>query len=385
MKIRLFAVMLHLVALLTAMPLNAEQESGPEIGTQGNISWLSAYVTGRNAKPQRNHGNAHGLPGDSTATDNVSVMFWNLENFFDYFDGGTSDSDKEFSSMGNRHWTKSRFHTKCNAVAKTIFWVQEYSGRLPDVIGLAEVENRFALNSLLNNTLLRKTDYEAIHFDSPDRRGIDVAMIYRSDIFRKISAKPCRIYDDAGNIIPTRDILCVELCRIADESTMYFLVNHHPSKFGGASASQSGRRLAMDHLKGICDSLSTAGMPERAGLSDGVPSNVAIIAMGDFNDTPDNGLFNVFDGCMENLAERLFRKGEGTIRYAGKWDLIDMFLVSSGLAGDYVQEILYPPFLMEPDRTHGGRKPLRTYIGPRYNGGVSDHCPILLRPRIPKK
>jgi len=331
-----------------------------------------------------------------------TAMFWNLENFFDYKDGGGGDSDREFSSEGLRRWTKSRFYAKCNAVAKTIFWIKDRTGRLPDVIGFAEVENRFVLNSVLRATSLKKTDYGIVHFDSPDPRGIDVALLYRKEIFRKVSAKPCRIYDGAGNMIRTRDILCVELCGINDGETVYFLVNHHPSKFGGASASKVRRELAMRRLKEICDSLvsscvlkgkmSSDVMPETemsvvaspvapAGMPDILPDgykDAAIVAMGDFNDTPDNGLFSVFDGKMCTLADKPFRRGEGTIRYAGRWDLIDMFLVSAGIAENYVQEILYPPFLMVEDKSHGGLKPLRTYVGPRYQGGISDHCPIVL-------
>ncbi|MDE7127407.1 MAG: hypothetical protein K2O58_05895 [Bacteroidales bacterium] len=318
---------------------------------------------------------------DSTGCG-VSAMFWNLENFFDCIDNGGSDSDREFSPGGQRHWTRSRFYAKCNGIAKTIFWVQDLLGGLPDVVGLAEVENRLVLNSLLKGTALRKTDYAIVHFDSPDPRGIDVALLYRTDVFRKISSNPCRIYDSEGRIVRTRDILCVELCRKSDGRTMYFLINHHPSKFGGASASHSRRMSAMARMKDICDSI-VLSCAEGADSSPACLAErykaVHIISMGDFNDTPDNGLFSIFDGYMANLADVPFRKGEGTIRYAGKWDLIDMFLVSSGIADGYVQEILYPPFLMTEDRTHGGQKPLRTYSGPRHEGGVSDHCPIVMR------
>ena len=115
-------------------------------------------------------------------------MFWNVENFFDYVDGGMSESDKEFSSSGSRRWTKKKFHTKCDAVAKSLFWTAEEYGRMPDVVGLAEVENRGVLTRLLNNTLLRKQGYRVVHYDSPDRRGIDVALLYRESVFRKISS-----------------------------------------------------------------------------------------------------------------------------------------------------------------------------------------------------
>lgn len=107
------------------------------------------------------------------------------------------------------------------------------------------------------------------------------------------------------------------------------------------------------------------------------PDHAEIIAMGDFNDTPDNPLFEILGEGMTNLAAGPFCRGEGTIRFAGQWDLIDMFIVSRGFS-EYRQEILYPPFLMTVDKTHGGQKPLRTYVGPRYQGGVSDHCPVVM-------
>ena len=109
-----------------------------------------------------------------------SVMFWNLENFFDYRCDSLSVSDAEFSSFGDRHWTKKRFYTKCNAVAKAILWIGSDEGALPDVIGLAEIENAFVLRRLLGATALRKAGYKIVHYDSPDPRGIDVALLYRT-------------------------------------------------------------------------------------------------------------------------------------------------------------------------------------------------------------
>jgi hypothetical protein len=100
--------------------------------------------------------------------------------------------------------------------------------------------------------------------------------------------------------------------------------------------------------------------------------------MGDFNDNPGGPQFSLIDGRMVNKADVLYEKGEGTIRYEGKWDLIDMFLVSHDMDKDTRMEICRIPFLMTREKKHPGVKPLRTYSGPRYNGGVSDHCPIVL-------
>jgi hypothetical protein len=126
--------------------------------------------------------------------DDLLIVFWNLENFFDYQDDGTGESDTEFSSAGSRRWTSKRFYQKCNLVAKSLFWTGDKYGKMPDVIGVAEVENREVLTRMLSSTLLRKYDYKIVHRDSKDRRGIDVALLYRSSKFELIDISyhiPC--------------------------------------------------------------------------------------------------------------------------------------------------------------------------------------------------
>lgn len=408
--------------------------------------------------------------------DSLLVMFWNIENMFDYRDSGTGESDTEFSSFGQRRWTKSRFYAKCNAIAKSVLWIADSKGRLPDVIGFAEVENAFAVRSIIGATALKKCGYSMVHFDSPDSRGIDVALLYRDDVFEKLSARSCHIYGeydgqsdgrDSGpepvrvqqeqeksccdnaecgirqaELMGTRDILLVSLKHRTDGLTYHFLVNHHPSKYGGAKASEGRRRIAMRTLRNLCDSLSASGESKSAAVVAGVDDiagpagdgDVRIIAMGDFNDTPSGGPFDILCGgnglaerdhnamgnsgggqtapvrpdddwriwtdaersgfgrgrnVMVNLGDGLEDRGEGTIRYGGKWELIDMFIVSRSLAGQSAaadcesgrrcrMEVVRIPFLMTRDNTHVGDRPLRTYSGPRYLGGVSDHCPIIL-------
>lgn len=292
------------------------------------------------------------------------LMFWNVENFFDYVDGGTGESDKEFSSFGGRRWSKRKFYAKCDAIAKSIFWAGEECGRMPDAIGFAEVENKGVLYKLLNSTLLRKYDYRIVHFDSGDRRGIDVALLYRESVFEKVSVS-LKVPEENGRKITTRDILQVCL-KSGMGQNINLIVNHHPSKFGGAGASAARRDAAMLALRQMCDSLVAVGEPH-------------IVAMGDFNDNPDDEQFDMLDGILANMSDSLHAQGLGTIRYEGKWDLIDMFLVSPKLAEYSRMDILQIPFLMTYEKKYPGFKPLRTYSGPRYIGGVSDHCPIILK------
>ncbi|MGN1210416.1 MAG: hypothetical protein ACI4TM_01935 [Candidatus Cryptobacteroides sp.] len=315
----------------------------------------------------------HTLAGAGVhSEDSLLVMFWNMENFYDWKDSGQGRSDAEFSSSGARRWTSGRFHAKCDAAAKAIFLIGDRYGRMPDAIGLCEIENRGVLYRLLDDTLLRKYGYRIVHYDSGDRRGIDVALLYRDSSFRFVSCHR-KVPEYEGRRMDTRDILQVCLQEREYGGYIHFIVNHHPSKFGGAKESQGRRVAVMEALKSVCDSLDE--------VSGGVP----IVAMGDFNDIPSAEQFSVMDGVLENKSEPLSRQGKGTIRFQGKWDLIDMFLVSRDIADRSRMYIEHIPFLMVWDSAYPGFKPFRTYSGPRYLGGVSDHCPIVLKIKREKK
>lgn len=288
------------------------------------------------------------------------VLFWNLENFFDWTDGGNGDSDMEFTPGGKRHWTARKFYSKCNAVAKSVLWISDEYGKLPDVIGLAEIENRGVLSKLINSTSLRKTGYKIVHYDSPDHRGIDVALLWNTGTMDLISSKPCHI-----DGLETRDILLVNLFDRRAQKERAFIVVHLPSKFGGGKTAWK-REKAAARLKAVADSVNAAGCSD-------------ITVMGDFNDTPDAEAFTQLKEVLVNVSEPLSAQGLGTIRFEGKWDLIDMFWVTPEMARNVSMEIVRVPFLTVRDNVHSGIKPLRTYSGPRYLGGVSDHCPILLK------
>lgn len=334
--------------------------------------------------------------------DTLQVMFWNVENFFDWRNDSTTVSDMEFSAAGERHWTWKRFQAKANAFAKALFWVEAETGRLPDIIGLEEVENAFVLRQVLQKTALRKLDYKYVHYDSPDSRGIDVALLYRSSRLELLDSKPCHLFA-ADTVMATRDILLGVFRRagspvMPDPLSFAVLVNHHPSKYGGAAESEPRRRIAVERLCFLTDSLAAIGLDR-------------IIAGGDFNDTPDNPVFGLLEPTLTPMHMDLFRHGLGTIKYDGKWDLIDHIYVSPALVsapmsesatdsslGDADQQmdnsgdhpsacarmrILRIPFLLTRDTVHSGEKPLRTYTGPRHTGGVSDHLPVLLEVSFP--
>ena len=280
--------------------------------------------------------------------DSLFLMFWNLENYFDW----------RQSNHPQKTWSRNKFRTKSRIISKAIFWMADKEGKVPDLIGVAEIENRFVLERLLRDTPLDKAGYGIIHYDSSDPRGIDVALFYRKQRLRLIGSKP--ICAGEG----TRDILLAEFLRPEGDS-LAILVNHHPSKYGGSPSSQR-RAFAIDRLREVTDSIISRGYRQ-------------VVAMGDFNDTPESTA--EYSKTMVNLAMPLASKGLGTIKYSGKWEMIDMFFISPLIAAGNPEarmEVVHIPFLMTRDGAHSGEKPLRTYTGPRYSGGVSDHCPITL-------
>ncbi|MDR2425531.1 MAG: endonuclease [Prevotellaceae bacterium] len=310
------------------------------------------------------------LPAVSGNAQNFKVMFYNVENFFDTVDD-PSTNDNSFLPNGENHWTKARFVKKRNNLCKVIAAAGE--DRMPDIIGLCEVENKYVLRQLTEETPLAKFDYAIVHYDSPDPRGIDVALLYRKSSFRVVSSSPHGI----GRA--TRDILHVKGIA-SGKDTIHFFVNHWTSKWSGA-ASEKGRTAAAKVLKNLVDSI----------FKTNIRANICL--MGDFNDYPDSKPMKILDaktensgiGYLYNLAVPLYKKREGTIRYRNRWEMIDQFLVSGNLMFDKAQlrcssddmQIFKPDFLME-ESSGKGVSLKRTYRGIVYVGGFSDHFPILL-------
>lgn len=301
----------------------------------------------------------------------VSGFFWNVENFFDYEAQTEGKSDVEFSAGGGRKWTSGRFYRKCNAVAKTVLASAQSPDDFPDFVALAEVENSFVASQVIRSTPLAKLGYSYVHFDSYDHRGIDCALLYRKGRMKLLSASPCHIWLDNGEPMATRDILLAIFGVGAD--TLAVLVNHHPSKVG-ASGGKSRERV-MGRLEELRDSLLRSGVKH-------------VFAVGDFNDDiwrggPPEGwpevrvpdLAREDHGQSRDIPGRLDTPA-GTIKYNGAWEKIDGCLYSGVRVDEKI--FAFAP-LLTSDTAFGGLKPLRTYSGPRYLGGVSDHLPLVLR------
>ena len=298
------------------------------------------------------------------------ILFWNVENYFDPFDDPLKN-DNEFLPGAERHWTWNRFEAKRDGIAQTIVAAADETGELPALVGLAEVENRLVVSQLVRKTMLSDLGYDFVHRESPDERGIDVALLYRKDVFRVLSVDSLRVPGFA-----TRDILYVQMrCRDEpgmtdgedsrhaglDPASFHVFVVHLPSKRGGARASQDRRQIALQVLEHAVDSLQQ------------LDPFCRIVVMGDFNDTEArvSGLsVPPFDGPPA---------APGTLKYHGRWEQIDWFCVSPALDSLARMQIFAPPFLLEPDVAWLGSKPRRTYVGPRHNAGLSDHLPIILK------
>ena len=296
----------------------------------------------------------------------AQVVFWNVENLFDTRDEPDKE-DGDFTPGGDYHWNRKRYLAKRNFIAKGLIATADSLGQMPAAIALAEVENRRVLDDLVENTPLARTGYRIVHRESPDARGIDVALLY----------DPSRLAVEVTEFLTvedfsTREILYCRLRAAADSAApaLHLFVNHWPSKRGGAASSDSRRIAVSQLLQGRLDSLQAAEPSAR------------ILLVGDFNDTPDSeSLAALCDNCsLINMTLPLWRQGKGTIRYKGKWELIDQALVSRQLADEGASfSIFEAAFLMEYDSSFLGLKPKRTFVGPRYNGGVSDHLPVLIR------
>ena len=284
-------------------------------------------------------------------------MFWNLENSFDPYDDPLT-RDEEFTPGGARHWTWKKLDRKLTGVAKVILAARDAYGDYPALVGFCEVENATVVRRLATHKLLEIPGYDWIHRDSPDGRGIDVALLFRRDKFRPLVVRAVPAPTDP----PTRDILYVK--GLLEGDTVHVLVNHWPSKLGG-KAGGARREAAAAALRACVDSIDAASPPV---------SSAPIIVMGDFNATPQE---LVPPPGFENLAAPLAAAGEGSLKYRGTWELIDQFWVRRPRT-PVRMSVFRLPFLLEPDTGYTGDKPRRTFSGPHYKGGLSDHLPVVL-------
>lgn len=308
----------------------------------------------------------------------LTFMELNCENLFDTAHDSLKN-DMAFLSDGDYHWNNTRYWQKLNHLSQEIIAVGEFAhtglmekekpcvGSVPDLVALCEVENDSVLVALTKRSLLRKAGYEYVMTSSPDERGIDVALMYQPSSFRLLRHHSIRI-KPLPDTHPTRDILyaCGQLM---DDDTLHVFVVHAPSRRGGEEASRPYRLHVASQLLSSVDSLYA------------INAQAKVIITGDFNDYDDSPALKELEARhLINISkEAKGRNGaEGTYRYKGEWRSLDHIFCSPALAiRKKFCEIGDLPFLLEDDERYGGKKPYRTYYGPRYHGGYSDHLPLI--------
>ena len=309
-----------------------------------------------------------------------TIAFYNLENLFDYEDDPIT-FDEDYLPDGKNNWNEEKFHEKIDNLAAVISKIgAELTVNAPTILGVAEIENRFVLEKLTEQKLLKNSNYGIAHFNSPDRRGIDVGLLYNRNQFQFENSQKHRLFlkDEMGKHIYTRDQLCVS--GYLGEELFYFIVNHWPSRRGGEKRSEPKRIQAAQLTKRVVDSIYAITVKPN------------IVIMGDFNDDPNNKSFKKILSTKSNILnnynypylynpfEKLHKKGIGSLAYRDKWNLFDQIIVSNSLLDSigfklYKTNIYKPKFLTNTKGKYKGY-PLRTFSGGKYNAGYSDHFPV---------
>ena len=333
----------------------------------------------------------------------IRVAFWNMENFFDPYTDSTKTYNA-FTEEGMQHWTKSRFYKKRNNMYKAILAMSE--NHPLGILGMCEVENEYVLSALFEQTPLKKHNYRWVHYEGPDKRGIDPAIVYSIDHFQLVESAVFPYYNPEDTAYHSRDILYAKFIGRVGPSTLrlssatagsgtstiadtiHVFVNHWPSRYSGELETVGSRSCSAAILRAKVDSIMAVA-PEGY--------QPKVIMMGDLNDCPtDPSVYDVLRArhpsemekdCLINLFGKNDDLGfEGTLKHQADWQIFDQIIVTDGVMNDreglHYQEgsarIFHADFMLEDDETYHGKKLFRTYIGPRYFGGFSDHLPVYI-------
>lgn len=309
----------------------------------------------------------------------IKIGFYNVENMFDPEDD-TSKNDEAFTPSGLNHWTNKKLTRKTSNIAKVILAMG--AGEPPELMAMAEVENRRVLTKLCKYSPLKRYGYDVVHYESPDRRGIDVALIYRPDKVEIVHSEPVPVVFPFEPTTPNRDILYV-VARLPNSDTIHLFVNHWTSRYGGFAPTIIKRNYYASVVRDRCDSLFA------------VNRNAHIVIVGDFNDYPtDESMTDVLqvkspdevngEGLYNLMIPFLRESNVGTHKREDFWGCLDQIIVSKSLLDSTSHlsvkggkaNIFCADFMIEPDEKYGGYRLIRTYSGPRYIGGYADHLPV---------
>ena len=316
------------------------------------------------------------------------VVFYNLENFFDTIND-TETRDDEFTPDGSRKWNTVKYNKKLNNMERVLFDIASVQKTYPAVIGVSEVETRGVLEDIVSTPKLAPANYRIVHYDSPDRRGIDVGFLYRPDIFKLEGSAEIPFKMPGQPNFLTRGF--VTMWGTIDDEPFFFLVSHWPSRLGGKEASSPKREAAGRAIRMIKDSVLKNN-----------PSTKVVI-MGDLNDDatdksivdPDclGAKAKVKDlqtGDFYNPFIDVLKAGMGTLAYQDSWNLFDNIIVSENLVNDkeglrlkksdgskYNGYIFRRPYMVQQSGQYRGY-PLRTFVGTNFQDGFSDHFPVYI-------
>ena len=307
--------------------------------------------------------------------DIFTIGFYNVENLFDTVDDPKTFDD-DFTTDGKKKWGNKRYKDKVKKLGSVISQLgKEQSKHAPAIVGLVEVENAKVVSDLANSTNLRKHHYDFVHYDSPDDRGIDVALLYNKELFELLGSEnfPLYLEDEEGRRDYTRDVLVVY--GNLNGELVHILVNHWPSRREGAEESEYKRIEAAKLARAIVEVIQQKHYDAK------------ILIMGDFNDDPtstsikDHLVTEDFYNPMESLLDR---DSVGTLTFESKWNLFDQIIITKNFLEPSFEKHHFKHaevFNKEWLKIFRGKlkgSPFRTYIGPWYQGGFSDHFPVYL-------
>jgi len=309
------------------------------------------------------------------------VAFYNIENLFDTINQPYV-IDEEFLPEGTNAWNSSKYWEKQKNLAEVISQIgTDLTPDGPAILGLSEIENRSVLDDLVKEPAIKNRNYQVVHIDGPDRRGVDCALFYNPKYFKVTNTQSRRFTLPDDTNFHTRDQLVVS--GIFDGEPMHFVVNHWPSRSGGQKASEHKRIGAARVTRAIVDSLFA------------LEPNAKIIVMGDLNDDPVDKSVKEYlntggeteklkSGQLYNPMMKMFKNGIGSLAYRDSWNLFDQIILSQAFLGEdkstfkyYKSQIFNKPFLLQKDGAYKGY-PWRSFAGGVYLGGYSDHFPAMV-------
>lgn len=294
----------------------------------------------------------------------------NCENLFDT-EHDSLKQDQEWLDGSPRHWTRKRYWQKINNIAQEIIACGESDGgwNLPNLVALCEIENDSVMRDLTKRSLLRKSRYQYVMTESPDIRGIDVALMYSPSSFRLIESRSISVTPLEG-MRPTRDILYAKGLIISGD-TLHVFVIHAPSRYGGEHSTRPHRLQVATTLATNIDSIYS------------ISPKAPIIVAGDFNDYYDNASPQLlYQHGLKNLTHNAkgINGAEGTYKFMGEWRSIDHIMATQTMADKVTKAYIADyDFLLEEDDKYGGKMPMRNYQGFKYRAGFSDHLPLVVQ------